>query len=111
MDQSNAVDQPRRNVEISLPPFPDLTSIRGYLLRPANDPALECSFETIGDFIDRYDCKRDYCIGTYQRDIVRVANVRFGKEIITDRSIRYDSKTAIETHHAVLFADVVAPDG
>ena len=111
MEQPGTVDQPRRSPEISLPPFPDLDGIRGYLLRPAADAALECSFNTLGDFVDAYDCRRDYYVATYQRDVVRIVNIRFGKEIITERSIRYDSAGTIETHHAVLFGDVVSPDG
>lgn len=111
MEQPDAVNGPRRTADISLPPFPDLEGIRGYLLRPVTDPALECSFPTLGAFVDAYDNKRDYYIATYQRDVLRLANVRFGKEIISERSIRYDSAGTIQTHHAVVFGDVVSPDG
>jgi hypothetical protein len=103
--------EPRRSPRIQLPPFPDLDGIRGYLLRSPTFAGLERSFRTLGEFVDAYDNKRDYYISTYQRDVLRAANVRFGREIISERSIRYDSAGTIETHHAVLFCDLVLEDG
>jgi hypothetical protein len=109
MEQQAA--EPRRSPRIQLPPFPDLDGIRGYLLRPPTFAGLELSFRTLGEFTDAYDNKRDYYVATYQRDVLRVANVRLGREIISERSIRYDSAGTIETHHAVLFCDLVLEDG